>query len=169
MYDTYGAQLWSVYGFKDAFNLTVNWWDTDYIGIDQGPIIIMIENWRTGSVWSRFMQDEDIQRGLAAAGFIAVTGIDDPVVAREPSLLFQNVPNPFRSSTMISYSLSAPGPVSLMLFDVAGRPVRTLVDDIQSAGPHQILLQGEGLPSGVYYYWLRTDENRLGKRCILLR
>src|SRR5206468_9642160 len=47
MWSNYRAQLWTQYGFRDAFILDVNWWDTDIIGIDQGPMIIMIENYRT--------------------------------------------------------------------------------------------------------------------------
>ncbi|HEY5564129.1 MAG TPA: glucoamylase family protein, partial [Rhodothermia bacterium] len=43
MYDTYRTQIWGPYGFRDAFNLQVDWFDTDYIGIDQGPILLMIE------------------------------------------------------------------------------------------------------------------------------
>jgi hypothetical protein len=169
MYDTYGAQLWSTYGFKDAFNLTVNWWDTDYIGIDQGPIIIMIENYRTGAVWSRFMQDEDVQRGLVEAGFSEVTGIGDPVTGVQPKLLLRNAPNPFRNATVISYSVSSPGQVTLRLFDVAGRPVRTLMDGVQPAGDYQVFLDGEGLANGVYYYQLEAGGVRAGNRCLLLR
>ena len=42
-----GDKLWKDYGFIDAFNLTADWYDTQYIAIDQGPIICMIENYRT--------------------------------------------------------------------------------------------------------------------------
>jgi hypothetical protein len=58
-----------VYGFRDAFNLTANWWDTDVIGIDQGPIVLMAENYRSQNVWRVFMRSPEIQRGLQAAGF----------------------------------------------------------------------------------------------------
>jgi hypothetical protein len=49
MYDKYGDKgLWDKYGFKDAFNPTVDWFDSDYLGLDVGPIVIMIENYKTG-------------------------------------------------------------------------------------------------------------------------
>src|SRR5213082_1799982 len=52
-YDRFRTTIWTSYGFCDAFNLTANWWDTEVLGIDQGPILIMIENYRTGGVWRR--------------------------------------------------------------------------------------------------------------------
>jgi hypothetical protein len=68
-HDEFGAKLWGEYGFRDAFNLQENWWATDVLGIDQGPILLMIENHRTGSVWKSFMQAPEIKRGLQRAGF----------------------------------------------------------------------------------------------------
>ena len=68
-YDRYRPNIWTSYGFCDAFNLTADWWDPEVLGIDQGPILIMIENHRTGRVWKRFMKAIEIQRGLKAAGF----------------------------------------------------------------------------------------------------
>jgi hypothetical protein len=69
MYTTYRTQLWGPYGFKDAFNPSQKWFATDYLGIDQGPIVLMIENYRTGRIWNVFMQHAAIQRGLERAGF----------------------------------------------------------------------------------------------------
>jgi hypothetical protein len=68
-YDTYREKIWTVYGFRDAFNLTADWWGPDVIGIDQGPILLMIENQRSGSIWKKFMQSPEIKRGLERAGF----------------------------------------------------------------------------------------------------
>jgi hypothetical protein len=69
MYTTYRTQLWGPYGFKDAFNPSRQWFATDYLGIDQGPIVSMIENYRTGHIWQVFMQHAAVQRGLERAGF----------------------------------------------------------------------------------------------------
>ena len=61
----YGKEgLWGKYGFKDAFNPTANWIGTDYLGIDQGPIVIMIENYKNGFVWKYTMKDPIIKKGL---------------------------------------------------------------------------------------------------------
>jgi hypothetical protein len=73
MYTSYRTQLWGTYGFRDAFNPSQKWFATDYLGIDQGPIALMIENYRTGRIWHVFMQHVAIQRGLERAGFAPVT------------------------------------------------------------------------------------------------
>jgi hypothetical protein len=169
LYDTYHAQLWSTYGFKDAFNLNIDWWATDYLGIDQGPIIIMIENYLNGSVWSRFMQNPDVQAGLQVAGFLTVTGVGDTPGTPERPVLLQNSPNPFRSNSVIAYSIDDPGHVSLVLFDVRGRRVKTLIDGFQDAGSHRVFLDGGDLPSGAYFYQLMAEGTRERRRCILLR
>jgi hypothetical protein len=69
-YSHYRRNIWTAYGFRDAFNLGVGWYDTDELGIDQGPIVIMIENYRTQKVWRMFMQNAEVQRGLQRAGFV---------------------------------------------------------------------------------------------------
>jgi hypothetical protein len=85
MRHTYGDDLFGQYGFVDAFNPTLrtpgpplhhgrivgglSWFDTDYLGIDQGPIVAMTENWRTGFVWRLMRQNSSIVRGLCRANF----------------------------------------------------------------------------------------------------
>lgn len=64
-----GNQLWGEYGFYDAFSLEERWFASSYIAIDQGPIVCMIENWRSGLLWETFMKDPDIRRGLDNLGF----------------------------------------------------------------------------------------------------
>jgi hypothetical protein len=65
-----GDKLWGEYGFYDAFNVTEGWWADSYISIDQGPIIIMIENYRSGLLWDLFMSSPEIQAGLNKMGFV---------------------------------------------------------------------------------------------------
>ncbi len=71
LYDTYGARLWTTEGFRDAYNVRAHWFAEDLLGIDQGPIVLMVENHRTGSTWSRMLASPVIQRGLERAGFTA--------------------------------------------------------------------------------------------------
>ena len=61
--------LWGEYGFYDAFSVHYNWYSDKYIAIDQGPILLMIENYRTQLLWNLFMQDQDIINGLEGLGF----------------------------------------------------------------------------------------------------
>ncbi len=64
-----GDRLWGEYGFYDAFSLEDRWFATSYIAIDQGPIVCMIENHRSGLLWNTFMKDPDVCRGLDNLGF----------------------------------------------------------------------------------------------------
>jgi hypothetical protein len=70
-YDTYNAALWTTEGFRDAYNVRAHWFAPDLVGIDQGPNVLMLENYRTGSTWSRMLASPVIQRGLERAGFTA--------------------------------------------------------------------------------------------------
>ncbi|MFY7651996.1 MAG: glucoamylase family protein, partial [Chitinophagaceae bacterium] len=63
-YQELGPQIWGKYGFKDAFNLTKNWVAESYLAIDQGPIVVMIENYRSGLLWNLFMSAPEVQAGL---------------------------------------------------------------------------------------------------------
>jgi hypothetical protein len=71
MYDTYGTNLWTTEGFRDAYNIRAHWFAKDLLGIDQGPMVVMLENYRSGSTWSRMLAHPTIQRGLERAGFTA--------------------------------------------------------------------------------------------------
>lgn len=64
-----GDKLWGEYGFYDAFNITENWTADSFLAIDQGPIIIMIENYRTGLIWDLLMSCPEVQAGLTKLGF----------------------------------------------------------------------------------------------------
>jgi hypothetical protein len=68
-YYTIGDKLWGQYGFYDAFNLTSGWFASSYIAIDQGPIVCMIENYRTGLLWDLFMSAPEVRAGLDELGF----------------------------------------------------------------------------------------------------
>ncbi len=68
-YEQLGDSLWGKYGFHDAYSLQYHWFDNDYVAIDEGPIVDMIENYRTGLLWKLFMSDPDVKKGLKRLGF----------------------------------------------------------------------------------------------------
>jgi hypothetical protein len=68
-YYTLGDKTWGTYGFMDAFNLTNVWFAGSYLAIDQGPEIIMIENYRSGLLWNLFMSCPEIKTGMKSLGF----------------------------------------------------------------------------------------------------
>jgi hypothetical protein len=67
-YEDLGPKIWTEYGFTDAFDETRNWYDDGHLAIDQGPIIVMIENYRSGLLWKLFMGNREIQAGLRKLG-----------------------------------------------------------------------------------------------------
>jgi hypothetical protein len=69
IYERYGLRVWGRYGFDDAFNADLNWWDPEVIGIDLGMALVSIENARSGLVWRLMSRSPIVQRGLRAAGF----------------------------------------------------------------------------------------------------
>jgi hypothetical protein len=96
------------YGFKPSFNETYEtpdspsgWRVTPYhFGIDQGPVVLMIENYRTGRIWHVFMQHAAIQRGLERAGFAPVTPTEKGrSITHMPSRTPQPVVQPVHSDT----------------------------------------------------------------------
>ncbi len=68
-YNDMKDKLWGPYGFYDAFSETANWYLPRYLAIDQGPIVVMMENYRTGLLWNLFMSCPEVQTGLKKLGF----------------------------------------------------------------------------------------------------
>lgn len=68
-YYTLGDKIWNQYGFVDAFNLKDLWFADSFLAIDQGPQIVMIENYRSGLLWNLFMSCPEIKRGMKQLGF----------------------------------------------------------------------------------------------------
>ena len=64
-----GDKIWGQYGFKDAFDLTDIWFANSFLAIDQGPQIVMIENYRSGLLWNLFMTCPEVKRGMKRLGF----------------------------------------------------------------------------------------------------
>jgi hypothetical protein len=170
MYDQYRTTLWTPYGFADAFNLKANWWDRDVIGIDQGPIALMIENFRSGSIWSRMKGSAGLEAGLAAAGFTTVLSAEEqaPDVPREWAL-DQNYPNPFNPATMIELAVPAAGSVTLTVFDLLGREVATLLNEQKTPGRYNVRFDAGHLASGTYIYRLKANGHTLTRKMMILR
>jgi hypothetical protein len=62
-------KIWGPYGFYDAFSQTADWYPPHYLAIDQGPIVVMMENYRSGLIWNLFMSCPEIKTGLKKLGF----------------------------------------------------------------------------------------------------
>ena len=68
-YQDLGGEIWGRHGFVDAFNRTKHWVAESNLAIDQGPIVVMIENHRSGLLWDLFMSCEEVRAALLRLGF----------------------------------------------------------------------------------------------------
>jgi hypothetical protein len=84
-------------------------------------------------------------------------------------VLSQNFPNPFNPSTRINYFLPKESFVSIKVYDFLGREVTTLVNETKSTGSYDLVFDASNLPSGTYFYTLRTDNYSSTKKMILLK
>jgi|WetSurMetagenome_2_1015567.scaffolds.fasta_scaffold89908_2 hypothetical protein len=99
-----------------------------------------------------------------------------PISSEVPNrfMLYQNYPNPFNPSTNIKYQItknvkSETSNVKLIIFDILGKEVATLVNEKQSPGTYEVSWDGTNYPSGVYYYTLQTDTYKETKKMILVK
>jgi hypothetical protein len=83
--------------------------------------------------------------------------------------LSQNYPNPFNPSTKINFDLPADSKVSLKIFDITGREVKSLLNELKAAGFYTIEFNAAGLSSGTYFYRLQTDEFTSVKKMVILK
>jgi len=83
--------------------------------------------------------------------------------------LEQNYPNPFNPSTSISFSLKDASSVSIQVFDMMGREIKTLLKQKLTAGKHTVQFDASGLSSGVYLYRMTTNSITLTKKMLLIK
>ena len=83
--------------------------------------------------------------------------------------LFQNFPNPFNPSTTIKYHLPKDGFVTLKIFDILGREIKTLVNEQKSAGRYEVNFNAASLASGVYIYRMEADDFNSVRKLLLLK
>jgi hypothetical protein len=99
----------------------------------------------------------------------AVNGVGSAANLPKEFALEQNYPNPFNPSTVIRYDLPRGARVTLEVFNAAGQRVGVLVDAEQSAGTHEVRLEGGGLSSGAYFYRLQAGTFVQTKKALLVR
>lgn len=102
---------------------------------------------------------------------LGYTSIEDDEPAKISGYhLFNNYPNPFNPSTVISFSIPEREKVSLIIYDISGRTVAELVNGVEmSAGKHEITFEAKGLASGVYFYNLITPKISMTGKLMLLK
>jgi glycosidase len=98
-------------------------------------------------------------------------GVDEQVVSNLPNeyKLMQNYPNPFNPTTRIKYQIRETEKVTLKIYDMLGREVKTLVDGMQNSGTHEVSFNASNLSSGIYFYQLKSANYSDVKKLIILK
>ena len=83
--------------------------------------------------------------------------------------LSQNYPNPFNPATTINYALAEPGHVRMEIYDILGRRLAVLIDEQKEAGYHSLIWQASNVPTGVYFYRIKTGDFEKTRKMMLLK
>ncbi len=97
------------------------------------------------------------------------TSVSENTTRPDRIVLYQNYPNPFNPNTIIRYQISNPKFVSIKIYDLSGKEVKTLVNGKQNTGSYEIEFDGSSFASGIYFYKLTADNFEETKRMILLK
>jgi len=145
-----GNSTWGNFGFFDAFNIHESWYADSYLAIDQGPIICMIENYRSQLLWNKFMANPEVQPMLDAIGFVTdPNDIGYPSQESIPSL--NCYPNPSGDHLQIEFSIEIGTNVSVEILNPQGDLVMVITKDAYfSPGVHQIGANIANIPAGFY-------------------
>jgi hypothetical protein len=170
-YRTLGENLWGQYGFYDAFNQEQNWVAPSYLAIDQGPIVAMIENHRTGLLWDLFMQNPEIQPALDAVGFQADNSSAEENYLEKNGFDVLVFPNPAASNGFLNleFSVSKKQKLTAEIANAQGRVVRALFRNREMApGVFQEKFELKNLPHGVYFLEIENGEGDRGRKKIIV-
>ena len=112
--------------------------------------------------------NREITISLSGSG-VELGAVEDDFILHPSSFILSSHPNPFNSSTTITYGLPVPSEVFLRLYDMSGRDVRTLFEGNKQPGVHTTTLFANDLPSGLYFVRLETSSNVMTRKVILVR
>jgi len=160
-YRNLGDKIWGNYGFVDAFNEEVNWYATSYLAIDQGPIIDMIENYRSGLLWEKFMANPEIQPALDAIGFVFDTeAVNENGWQNEDFLCCY--PNP--ATDVLNIRVSKEIQVQeINIFTAEGSMVKTIKPDSET-----IQVDISSLQKSIYFIKIKISGSTVIRRIVIL-
>lgn len=170
-YRELGDRLWGPMGFYDAFNLDEDWFATSYLAIDQGPIICMIENYRTQLLWNNFMANPEIQPALDAIGFEADTTTVVQTFQTELNPTYWNIyPNP---ATEIAYlDLQLPitlNNVTIELTNLQGQVVYSETGiELQQEITLRYPIPINHMRPGTYFLTVKSTQGSWSQRVLLV-
>ena len=114
-----------------------------------------------------YIDSTDVEVNYATRELTSMLGVNNPSGSVNELVLEQNVPNPFESSTSISYDLQYPSFVKLELSDIYGRKLRTIVSAEQNRGRYTVHFAASGLSPGIYFYCIIAGNRQVVRKCII--
>lgn len=185
-YQERGAELWGQYGFLGGLNdnmdrvddflpwyesnpdfgnityydIEINdntWIENDYIGIDQGPMVIMIENHRTGLLWDIVSKDEDVQNGLQSLGFEYSTGVDD--IAEGNISIY---PNPSKGVFQINTDIPEGQKWNMNIYSINGEIVKSIQSNISNT-----TIDCTDLANGIYIIHFINNQKQYQTKLLI--
>ncbi|HMN17785.1 MAG TPA: T9SS type A sorting domain-containing protein [Ignavibacteriaceae bacterium] len=154
--------LYSVYFVNETTGWAVGW---------SGKILRSING---GTNWSSQSSGTSLDFRSVFVIPDSVTDVsEEPLINLSNTILLKNHPNPFNPSTTITYSIPDFGlgslPVKLIVYNLLGEKITTLVDEEKSSGFHSVEFNASNIPSGVYIYNLTTNGHSVSKKMLYLR
>ncbi|MBK7629325.1 MAG: T9SS type A sorting domain-containing protein [Ignavibacteriales bacterium] len=163
--------------FTGPFNLAVN--DTQWIMIALTPALgnnrfESIKIMREKAMLLRSLHYDTLAYGTTPykIDYVDTTNLPDIVeseIVPDKLVLYQNFPNPFNPETTIIFGIPQQEHISIKIFDILGREVRTLLDEVKDVGTYRIRFNSFGLASGIYIYRISSNNSSVSRKMIILR
>ncbi len=165
-YRTYDKKIFGELGFYDAFNVTKNWYATSYLAIDQGPIIAMIENYRSGLLWKKFMKNPEIDPALKELGFVK-----DAVNANESTDNLYDInifPNPISGNLLtLKMNFFEKTNLSVTVVDFSGKEIKKVVQNqIITNENWQTTFDASDFPKSILFLKININDKILYKTIV---
>ncbi len=159
-YTPLGNQVYGKYGFYDAYNRSKRWVAKDYLAIDQGPIVVMIENYRSGLLWNLFTQIPEVQNGLTKAN-IRQPSPETGFYLAIPEIrsgLYDLLKHPDQNNYLIDVAIQAAGSFTLHLEKEDGTVAESIWQEEPKAPGFYPVFFGANIPVGKYTLRLTNSE-----------
>jgi hypothetical protein len=153
----------------------INFYDNNPVGgytfLSKGGALVQVETYDTVNTSGTIAitQGKTTWNTSVVPGQEITLGVDDGVLVPTQFTLKQNYPNPFNPSTTIQYEVPSERLVSLKVYNLIGAEVTTLVNEVKAPGSYAVSWNGEGVPSGVYFYKMQAGGFTATKRMLLIK
>ncbi|TLX76960.1 DUF3131 domain-containing protein [Labilibacter sediminis] len=152
-----GADLFGPMGFYDAFNDGLNWVAESYLAIDQGPILIMMENYRSGLIWNAVMKDSDVKAGLDKLGYELDTSIGSGLKVRHDIKVIKK--QELEEVTFL-FPEEVRETVTVNMYTTKGELVKQEV--VENNGMDSLNVNVSSLSNGIYVFSIITSDSIYG-------